>query len=1762
MSDTGTPRTILSASGTVLSSPVHASSVDYVGVPCTPDGSAVFRMRIIEMDHYMSAPIHTLDPTYSPYSNHPIQLVPVHRLYGTTPAGQKCCLHIHNYLPYLYTPLPYDIQANDIDRFLIALGSSIVIACRELAARNKAETLKPTYVNNTNNNNDDVNIDTVEFDSQQDDSNMNNANVYVNDHDTTKSRETIYSIVLVYAKSVFGYMPDHQRFIKITLLNPAHVKSVAAILQSGCILQQVFQPYESHIPYNLQFLADHNLYGMDFIDLQHITFRRPLPAIPAFNTYNVSTATENHVTTQSSHTTSPPNNSIDCSAGRVWTSSSTPIHMIASITQKRHTYCEIECDGLAEHILNKSIIHTQSLTQTDPHTKLVQSLAQIWDMEKSRRSRLRDINGNHCESSSKLDDLTLTSSESSSRQSRELDTIEQNWRNVFNKFADDDATLANNQQVNTTQSQPHHPIAMNSTPSQVPLHLLMTPMTQASKLSKRFSQAESDQLADVDINKLIESQTPHHTSPQHQRHHTQLQPPEFISDSDSDELTSDERQQFNEKLELMASQAEHKRDTAIDTGDSSSMIEYNDSVDHNDSMIGNDHSRDSVPQLDGADDSDNNSDEDSILPTQVIDPNELLVYGDTLPETQSSTPPITPVTQSTQHRNELVDQTQLSHTSMIVQYDNDELDQSNDIMYNTSDYHLQLSDIVHQVDNDTFKRVNDYCYEYNLSAPSIDELQLSSMDKLHQKPYFSVYSHYEQYTQQTSTFASVTSNFYPMKLQPPLQCSDAHTLYISPFIQHQINNKSNTVPSHHRCDINDISIQFTIIGSNQRTNSAGNSSPVIEYTTSSYAYVLQPILLPPHPFTIRTQLKQTRDKRGRASAHTNDSEADNIPIDESYGLQRLVDMIPSASQLFDDNSTDTYSAYNTTQHQNNTPTKIQLPDADNTPERIPSPKYNETFNMEVSYFLPTQLNYIPSSTPSAHTDITTINNSSPVDAIRRLTFESQLVEPPDQSTINSHASSHYNTHQQQNLLNQDDKPLDSVDNKDTDYNLHMSDNQQQHLTIMTLEIHTCCRSNYLPDPLYDPISAIIYHIKFLIHGSASTFDDITGILLLPQLPLHNHQSTNQLSQPSANSHDTRQLPPIGLPAHIRVDSYSSEQSMLNGFVRLVRQYDPDILCGYEIQKQSLGYMVERCGVLKRHLCEELSRVIPVKSTMQRSRNDPAAIYAQTHSSGITIHGRVVLNLWRIFRDELKLNIYTYENVVLNVLNERHYHVTPHVLSQWFISTIRLWQLVNDQSLPSINSALMPNTPNKATKAQPIDRHTHAGTGLYRCLMYHIQRAVTSYRLLDTLDVIGRTSELARVFGIKFFNVLDRGSQYRVESMVLRLSKPQSYLLCSLSPTQRAQQPAMECLPLVMEPISRLYTDPVVVLDFQSLYPSMMIAYNMCYTTTLGKVPTNTIYPHITQLDDSHVIHSIGGWQYTRKHGILNSLRDHVWISPNGVMFVQPAIRQGIVPRMLSEILDTRVMVKNTMKRSEVRGDRNLHRILNARQFGLKLIANVTYGYTAAGYSGRMPCAELADAIVQTARHTLERAMYTVESNQQWNAKVLYGDTDSLFVLLAGRSKSEAFDIGREICDRVTADNPAPIRLQMEKVYLPCMLVSKKRYVGYKYESVTQHNPILDAKGIELVRRDGCNLLVEMMDKMIHILFSTRDMSLVRSYLERQWYNIYQHRLSLDQFIFAKEVRLGTYKQLPLAAIVATRAMQHDRRAEPVYAMRVPYVIGM
>lgn len=213
----------------------------------------------------------------------------------------------------------------------------------------------------------------------------------------------------------------------------------------------------------------------------------------------------------------------------------------------------------------------------------------------------------------------------------------------------------------------------------------------------------------------------------------------------------------------------------------------------------------------------------------------------------------------------------------------------------------------------------------------------------------------------------------------------------------------------------------------------------------------------------------------------------------------------------------------------------------------------------------------------------------------------------------------------------------------------------------------------------------------------------------------------------------------------------------------------------------------------------------------------------------------------------------------------------------------------------------------------------------------------------------------------------------------------------------------------------------------------------------------------------------------------------------------------------------------------------------------------------------MPMAELADAIVQSGRSTLEWTVKYINSHPRWRAKVVYGDTDSVFVQLKGRTKDAAFQIGQEMSAEISAKCPAEVFLKFEKVYSSSILVTKKRYVGNMFETPSQTLPHLDAKGIEVVRRDQCPATIKMQEKCIRIMFECRDLSKVKEYLYAQWDKMLQggDRLLLKDFVFSKEVRFGHYASVssqPPGSIVATKAVLQDEMAVPPYNWRVPYVV--
>ena len=652
--------------------------------------------------------------------------------------------------------------------------------------------------------------------------------------------------------------------------------------------------------------------------------------------------------------------------------------------------------------------------------------------------------------------------------------------------------------------------------------------------------------------------------------------------------------------------------------------------------------------------------------------------------------------------------------------------------------------------------------------------------------------------------------------------------------------------------------------------------------------------------------------------------------------------------------------------------------------------------------------------------------------------------------------------------------------------------EAQYMSTMSLEIHVNTRGKFVPNPEEDEVQCLFWCLKSDEEGLKSNgISDGTHLGIV------------------ALSEDGSMAGKLSRQVAVEVQEEDSELDLIIRMVEIVRNHDPDILTGYEVHGGSWGYLIERARLkYDYNLCDEFSRMKAQSHGRFGKDNDK---WGFNHTSTIHVTGRHMINIWRAMRSELNLLQYTMENVAFHLLHRRMPHFTWADLTRWY------------------------------TNGKPRD--------LAKVINYYISRVLVDLDILDKNELISRTSEQARLLGVDFFSVFSRGSQFKVESLMFRIAKPENFMLVSPSRKQVGGQNALECLPLVMEPQSAFYNSPLLVLDFQSLYPSVMIAYNYCYSTFLGRIV------------NWRGTNKMGVTEFRRQQRLLELLKDHINISPNGMMYTKPEIRKSLLAKMLGEILETRVMVKSGMK---IDKDNNaLQRLLNNRQLALKLIANVTYGYTSASFSGRMPCSEIADSIVQTGRETLEKAIALIHSVKRWGAEVVYGDTDSLFVYLKGRTKDQAFDIGEEIAKTITNINPRPVKLKFEKVYFPSVLLAKKRYVGFKYEHRNQAEPDFDAKGIETVRRDGTPAEQKIEEKALKILFRTADLSQVKSYFQSQCEKIMKGSVSVQDFCFAREVKLGTYSDKgppPPGVLISTKKMLEDARAEPQYGERVPYVV--
>jgi len=326
------------------------------------------------------------------------------------------------------------------------------------------------------------------------------------------------------------------------------------------------------------------------------------------------------------------------------------------------------------------------------------------------------------------------------------------------------------------------------------------------------------------------------------------------------------------------------------------------------------------------------------------------------------------------------------------------------------------------------------------------------------------------------------------------------------------------------------------------------------------------------------------------------------------------------------------------------------------------------------------------------------------------------------------------------------------------------------------------------------------------------------------------------------------------------------------------------------------------------------------------------------------------------------------------------------------------------------------------------------------------------RALQTLDEAGMCTDkiwsTARVLRLTVPTYLDRGVSAHVMGKLRAECASRGYVV----PRKGAQRPGGGALRggKVLDPVPAYVREPVAVIDFNSMYPSIIRSHNLCAST------------------------------------LLDADRDAEWMRLNplgheqvgGSRFVRHTVRMGIVPSILDELARERARLKDLMQTCGTSG--SLYRALNARQLACKVTMNAFYGMSG---NPKMPLYRpaVANAITAKGHELLDGAVRTAGNG----GEVIYGDTDSVFVKLRETDPERATAAAGEIVKDINGTLNAVMRVELECIYRPFLIVGKKRYCGGRLGDVT-------IKGLAAASSSRPPFSTRMMKRYLRTLMIDRD----------------------------------------------------------------------
>ena len=556
------------------------------------------------------------------------------------------------------------------------------------------------------------------------------------------------------------------------------------------------------------------------------------------------------------------------------------------------------------------------------------------------------------------------------------------------------------------------------------------------------------------------------------------------------------------------------------------------------------------------------------------------------------------------------------------------------------------------------------------------------------------------------------------------------------------------------------------------------------------------------------------------------------------------------------------------------------------------------------------------------------------------------------------------------------------------------------------------------------------------------------------------------------------------------ESFETERELLKAFEKYLTKMDPDIITGWNIFGFDLEFLLIR-ATIQCGLSPVWGRVRGVIAELVEKNLSSSAL-GNNQLKMVPMKGRYVFDLFQDVKREHKLESYSLNNVSKHFLKDQK----------------------NDMPVKEIFSRFKEGDPKRLGEVAD----------------YCIQDTVLPHKLMEKLCQIQNQIEMAKACWVPLAFLSERGQQIKVFSQMAYKAKELNFIIPTFKYGSGGSADGYEGA-TVLEAQSGAYYGPITALDFASLYPSIMCADNLCYST-LVMDPKYDNLPGVTY-------EQFGPHRFAQK----------------------PAV--SLLPAILTDLKAFRKKAKKLMAAAE---GTPMEAVYNGQQLAYKISMNSIYGFTGAS-KGMLPLVAIASTVTLRGRQMIEETKNYVEANFP-GAKVRYGDTDSVMVEfdVQGRKGQDAIDYsweqGELAAEQCTKLFKAPNDLELEKVYCPYFLYSKKRYAAKMFEKNKEGKVAfkkIDVKGLQVVRRDSCPFVRGILKNLMEMMLESSDPRPVIDAARTAARELMTGAVPLEKLLMSKQLA-ADYKVKMAHVEVRDKIRARAPGSEPQQGDRVSFVI--